>query len=444
MTADQLGFMDAPALPHPNQMVKVTPVSAASNGYYHARLIQPALSTAIPMSTPSAGVIPRERIKAIDLLSDGAEHTPDEQLSAWLALGANHLSMLLDAGWSSEQVLDSLRVVLQGVQGLPGISRRKLLELGATAWVSGISLSPDSRATESERVELSEALGKSIGDSWKLFHTAGNSQALLVSNTLLYLVKQHHYHIYSNLLPLFYSAVYRLKGAAFSFQGRYNDAWKALEQSYLAALDSADTWNMAQSRSWQAYIWNARGNYAEALQSTKAALRLITQQDDTESIRLRARLLTFGAKNAAMLGDVGEVQKGLEASKKLLEYLPFVHEEFDKLSWFQEAGTCALKLGQYELASSQLQLALTTLPPQWALRYISTSIPLAITQIRLKHAENALAIAQKTLPVVKAVQSVKLTQEFTYCLQAELAATFPNDSHCQAFVTEAQRTLSNS
>lgn len=261
---------------------------------------------------------------------------------------------------------------------------------------------------------------------------------------MLYLVKQHHYHIYPNLLLLFYSAVYRLNGAAHYFQGRYHDAWKALEQSYVAALDSADTWNMAQSRSWQAYIWNAKGNYAEALQATKAALRLIAQQDDTENIRLRARLLSFGATNAAMVGDIKEVQKRLDASKELLEYLPFTHEEFDKLSWFQEAGICALKLGQYELAANQLRIALTTLPTQWALRYISTSIPFAITQIRLKHVENALAIVQKTLPVIKAIQSVRLTQEFMHCLQTELAATFPHNSHCQLFVAEAQRVLSSS
>ena len=157
MTAEQLGFMDAPTLPRPNQPVRVAPVFvASSNGYYDARLIQPALPTVIPIPTPSIGVIPREQIKAIDLLSDGAEHTPDEQLSAWLVLGANHLSMLLDAGLSSEQVLDSLRVVMQAVQGLPGLSRRKLLELDAAALMSGIPLGLNSRVTEGERIQITE------------------------------------------------------------------------------------------------------------------------------------------------------------------------------------------------------------------------------------------------------------------------------------------------
>lgn len=444
LTADQLGFMDAAIVPSSEQPDKLASLAQLYTDIPLELSSKPLSSETKAIALPFTNLFPQEQRQALDLLIGETLRSPDEQLGAWLTLGANHLSILLDAGWSCEQVLDAVRVVLQGVQGLPAISRRKLLELGAFAIASEIFLSPDSRVTESERARLSEALGKGIGESWKLFHTVGHSQALLVSDTLLYLIKQHHYRIYPNLLPIFYSGVYRLNGAALYFQGHYDSAWKALEQSYVAALESADTWNMAQSRSWQAYIWNAKGNYKEAFQATEAALRLITQQEDTENIRLRARLLAFGATNAALLGNMKETQERLEISKALLEYLPGIHEEFDQTSWLQEAGICALKQGQYELAADQLQLALTRLPAQWTLRYVATSIPLAISQVRLKQAENALNTVQKILPIIKALQSERLAQEFMHCLHTELVASFPQNSHCQSFAAEAQRALSNS
>ena len=204
MTADQLGFMDAPALPHHRQPFGVAQVSASRNGYYHVPPIQSALPLAIPKPKPSISVIPREQIKAIDLLSDGAEHTPDEQLSAWLTLGANHLSMLLDAGWSSEQVLDSLRVVLQGVQGLSSVSRRKLLELGATALINGIPLLPGGQVAESERIRATEALGKSIGDGWKLFHTTSTELLFTIAEAQLFMMQQIHALLFSSVRCAFY------------------------------------------------------------------------------------------------------------------------------------------------------------------------------------------------------------------------------------------------
>ncbi len=230
-------------------------------------------------------------------------------------------------------------------------------------------------------------------------------------------------------------------GATYHFQGRYQEALRTHEKAYMTALEGADGWNMAQSRSWQAYGWKALGRYADALQATDAALRLISQQGDTESIRLQARLLAFGAENAAILGDVKEVHARLNASEALLEQLPPLHEEFDQIGWLQWAGICALHLGQHELAITHLQQALDELPAPWIRRYVSTAIPLVCALARRKERAATLAMAHKTLPQLKALQARALTQEFLHCLHEDVLANFPHDTRCQAFVAEAERQL---
>jgi tetratricopeptide (TPR) repeat protein len=237
--------------------------------------------------------------------------------------------------------------------------------------------------------------------------------------------------------------VYRLLGAALHFQGRYEQAHQAHEKAYLAALEGADAWNMAQSRGWQAYGESARGNYPQALQTTDAALRLVSQHMDTESIRLRARLLAFSAESAAHLGEEAEVQRRLAASEELLEYLPGPHEEFDQVSWFQQAGVCALSLEHYDVAVAQLQQALDGLPAQWTLRTVSTALPLARALMRTKELDRALMLVDKTIPTVKASQSPVLVKEFTDYLQSELLATYSDDQRCQTFVAQAQRQLAS-
>ena len=324
---------------------------------------------------------------------------------------------------------------------MPRVSRRKLLQLGAMAMVSGVPLPTSELSSIEERTQLCRALGENIAASWMLFHTADTAQVLAVGQAQLYLVQQHHAVLYPSVLPLFYSGVYRLIGATYHFQGRYQEALQAHETAYLTALEGADGWNMAQSRSWQAYGWKALGRYADALQTTDAALRLISQQGDTESIRLRARLLAFGAENAAIMGDVKEVHARLNASEALLEQLPPLHEEFDRVGWLQWAGICALHLGQHELAITRLQQALDELPAPWIRRYASTAIPLACALASRKEREATLAIAHKTVPQLKAMRARALTQEFIHCLHEDVLANFPHDKGCQAFVAEAERQL---
>jgi transcriptional regulator with XRE-family HTH domain/tetratricopeptide (TPR) repeat protein len=383
--------------------------------------------------------------QSIDLLRNTSGATPERQLGVLLALEANNLAMFFDEGWSVDELLESLRAILPGAQAMSKITRRtfgrKLLQFGAAAVVSGISIPEGRHISVEDRTKLHSALGKSIAAGWKLFHTAGNSQVLAVGQAQLYLVQQNHALLYPSMQPLYYSAVYRLIGAAQHFQGRYVEAYQAHETAYIAALEGADAWNMAQSRSWQAYGLMKRENYLEALQMADAALRLVSHQMDTESIRLRARLLAFSAENAALLGNEGEVQARLDSSQELLEHLPGYHEEFDQVSWLQQAGTCALNLKQYDVAVTRLQQAFDQLPAQWTLRAVSTALPLASALTRQKELNRALALIKKTLPLVRASQSPTLIQEFADYLQTELLASYPHDRGCQTFVAEAQQQL---
>ena len=375
------------------------------------------------------------------LLDEAPGSSSEQALGAWLAAGAADLSALFAEGWTLEEVLSSLQVVLKGVQAMPNLSRRKLLQLGAAAAISSVPIPEGKHSPAEERIRLHSALGESIGAGWKLFHTSSMPQALAVGQAQLFLVQQASSNLYPSVQAFFYSVVYRLIGAALHFQSRYEEAYQAHEKAYIAALEGADAWNMAQSRSWQAYGLRERGNYLEALRVADAALRLVSHQNDIESVRLRARLLAFSAENAALLNDVEEVKTRLSASEELLEHLPGYHEEFDRVSWLQQAGSCALSLGQYDVARARLQQALDELPRQWTLRFVSTAVPLVITLTRTGEMEEALLIAEKTVPIIKFLQSPALAQEFNNYLQAELIASFPNDKRCKSFVIDAQQQL---
>lgn len=401
-------------------------------------------------ATPLVPTVLIRVYQAIDRLpNETACGTPEGRSGAWLALSAHHLVPLLEEGWSVEEVFRSLPIILKVVQAMPKgtqkSSRRqffeKLFAYGVVAVIGGIPLPSSEHLSIEERVRLHSALAESIAAGWKLFHTAGTAQVLAVGQAQLDLLQQVSSHLYPGAQPLFYSGVHRLIGASQYFQGRYDEAYREQEKAYIAALEGADTWNMAQSRGWQAYVLKARGHFADALQMADAALRLVSYQHDTESVRLRARLLAFSAENAALLGDGKEVQTRLDASEALLEHLPGYHEEFDRVSWLQQAGTCALSLQHYDVAVTRLQQAFDELPAQWTLRTVSTAIPLARALTQQKERSRALAIARKTLPLVKSSQSPTLVQEFTTYLQAGLLASFPNDSDCQKFVAEAQRRL---
>ena len=282
LTADQLGFMDAPVLPPSKLLGEIVRPFSVSDPLQHASLTQTAASVAKVIPVPVTSLVPREHIQAIDLLIGETSYPPDEQLGAWLTLGANHLSMLLNAGWSSDNVLDAVRVVLQSVQGLPAMTRRKLVQLSGAASISGITLPTGSHVSEEEKDRLTQAIGKSIVNGWKLFHTASTDLLFAIAEAQLFTLHQVHTLLFPSVRSMFYSSTYRLKGAALFFLARYNEAMKAFDQSYIVGLEANDAWNMAESLSWQGGVWKAYGMQGKAIQATEAALRL-TYRHEAES-----------------------------------------------------------------------------------------------------------------------------------------------------------------
>ncbi|HJT59088.1 MAG TPA: BTAD domain-containing putative transcriptional regulator [Ktedonobacteraceae bacterium] len=404
----------------------------------HSRSLAPMETNALQLSRHFP--VYQEQADVSHMLLEG-DTSLEQQLGIWLGLGASSLSSLFDAGWSIEKVLDALQIVLQGVQDMPAISRRKLLQLGAAAMVSTIAIPAGKHVSEEERMQLVKALGESIGAGWKLFHKASPTQMLAIGRAQLYLTQQAHSSLYSEVRPLFYSAIYQLIGATSYFLGQFNEAQKAVDQSYIVSLQSADGWLIGQSLSWQAYLWESLGQYSHVLRTADEALRIISQRSDRESIRLRARLFAHSAECAAMIGDEKDMQIRLAASKELLEYIPGNHEEFDSNSWLQHAGTCALNTEHYDLAVRQLQQAIGGLPTEWTLRYLSTSLPLARAFAYLKELDETLAIAYKILPVITSIQSALLKQKFLHYVQSDLLANFPHEKRCHTLLTQARQQL---
>lgn len=427
--------MDGPILQHTNQSVSVAPALAANNGQYHARQIQRVLPPGIPTSAPFAGVIPYEQIKAIDFLSDGTEHTLDEQMSAWLTLGANHLSMLLDAGWSSEQVLDSLLVVLQGLQGLTKINRRKLLELGTAALVSKIPLSSSGQIIESERLRITEALGKSIGDGWKLFHKTNTDSLFAIAESQLFMMQQVHTLLFPSIRCMFYSSIYRLKGAALFFLARYAEAMKAFEQAYIAGLESNDPWNMAESLCWQGGVWKACSMQDKAIQTTEAALRLTCVHEE-RSLPLRARLLAHWAESAALLHQSNIMMEKLEAAANLLKCLE-TNDEFDYPTWQQYQAICHYYNGDIAVADRYFQQTLEVMKPGWILQKGYTLLLQAQTRLKMGEIDRSIATAHDALPFITTINSPLINRGLMdYALEL---MRFSDNVNFQSFAKETQQ-----
>jgi tetratricopeptide (TPR) repeat protein/transcriptional regulator with XRE-family HTH domain len=433
MTADQLGFMDS-AVFHPEPSIGTAPDSTANNGHYDARLIHSILPAGNSKPAPSTRVIPYEQIKAVGLLNDGTEHTHEEQLSAWLALGANHLSMLLDAGWSPEKVLDSVRVVLQGMQGLPGISRRELLEIRAGATFNDIPILTDDRIVQNEQLRATEALSKSISDGWKLFHHISTNLLFAIAESQLLMMQRVHTLLFPPVRCMFYSSIYRLKGAALFFLARYSEAMKAFNQSYIAALEANDPWNMAESLSWQGGVWKAFGRQDKAIQATEAALRL-TYVHEERSLPLRARLYAHWAESAALLHQSHIMMEKLDAAAELLESLE-PNEEFDHPTWKQYRAICHFYNGDLSIADRYFQQALEEMNPNWILQKGYTLLLQAQTRLKMGEIDQSITVARIGLPFITTINSPLINRGLMDYVQ-ELTR-FADNKTFQAFHWETQ------
>lgn len=432
MTADQLGFMDNPTLPVPHRPAPAT----SSNGYDKAQPIQPTVLATHPLLTPSASVIPREQMQAIDLSSDGVAYAQDEQLSAWLLSGTNYLSMLFDAGCTPEQVVDSVRVILQGVQGLPRISRRKMLELGAYALVNGVPIMQSGWVTESECIRATEALGKSIGDGWKLFHATSTELLFAVAEAQLCMMQQVHGIFYPSVRCAFYSSIYRLKGAALFFLARYREAMKAFDQSYIAGLEANDPWHMAESLSWQGGVWKACGMQDRAIQATEAALRLTFACEEVRSLPLRARLLAHWAESAALLHQPNIMMEKLESSAGLLRRFE-TSDEYDYATWQQYLATCHFYIGDVVDADRYFEQALAGLKPDWILQKGYTLLLQAQARLKMGEIDRSITSARDSLPFIATINSPLINRGLIDYVQELMR--FSDNGSIQSFTEETQR-----
>jgi tetratricopeptide (TPR) repeat protein len=394
-----------------------------------------------PPAVQEAPVVLIPTHQAIDLLRNTSDATPEQKLGALLALEANELATFFDEGWSVEELLAILRVVLPGARIMSKITRRTfgrtLLKLGTAAMLSGIPIPEGRHVSAEELTELHSALSECIQAGWKLFVTASMPQILVVGQAQLHLLHQCHTDLYPSLRPLFYSPVYRLIGAALFFQARYAEAMQAHTQAYLTALEACDPWNMAESLGWQAGVLKACGKQAESIQTTEAALRLLGGCHDSPMLASRARFLAHWAESAALLGERTIMEEKLSSSAELLAQFEG-NDEFDAAIWQLYRGTCALYIGDSASADTYLEQALHDLKPNLLHQRASAVLLQAQARLKMGNMKGSLEVVRTAVPLVVAADSPLLDRGLIDQIE-QLTTKSPGNTEVKSIVKEVQQ-----
>ncbi len=382
--------------------------------------------------------------QAIDLLRNNSDATSEQKLGALLALEAIELAEFFDEGWSVEELLESLRVVLPGVQAMSKITRRtfgrRLLQLGAAAFISGVAIPTGRHISVEDLNKLHSALGENIAAAWKLFQNASTAQVLTIAQAQLTLVQQVHALLYPSVRPFLYAGAYSLIGIALHFQARDEEALQAQHSAYIAAMAAGDPWYVAQSLICQADSYHALGQYDTAIQMIEEALRIIGKPTDSALVCAKAHLLTCWADNAMMLEDYTTAQEKLDISGEYLDQI-VPNEEFDRAGWLLLAGKYALKTRDYRTAAQHFEGALAELPEQWIVRRTMTATGLAMAYARMKERDISLTVAKKLMPMLKTINAPMTGRWFTEYLQQDLLGMFPTERDVYTFVTDTYREL---
>ncbi len=407
----------------------ITPQQTAPRPSQHLPAVH-APAPLLRMAAPSPQYTP---VQAIDLLAAQPNIATDEYAGAWLALGTSHLAQLFEEGWSLENILNSVRVVMQGAQGMSTITRRKLLQL------SGIALPTSEHVSEEVRVRVTDALSKSIIDGWKLFQTGKLSvpQVTAVAQTQLILIKQAEYLIAPINCSLFLSAAYRIIGTGLSFQGRYIESLKYHQSAHIAALESGDLSSTIQSLLCKANSYHDLKQYADATQTTEMAFRLSEHQTDAVGIQSKTHILGCWANNAMQQGEFVLAQKKLDEAAAYLDQIS-PNEEFDKASWLSLHGKYAFTTRDYSTAIQYYEKAILELLPNWTVGNILTLIPLMVAYACKGERDKGLATAQNTLEVLQTLNSAAMNKLFIDAVEHALLASFPDDKQIQTFLTDVR------
>ena len=378
--------------------------------------------------------------KALDLLLEAPNQVIGEHMGAWLALGASHLSVLFEAGWTLENILESLRVVMQGMQGLPAVTRRTLLELGSAAVVSGITLPTGRFLTEEERLQATESLGFSLANAWKLVPSMGNAQMFAIAQSLLSLLQQAYPILHSQLCHLHHTGAYNLLGITLHFQERYEESLHAYQSAYLAALALGDPWYISQNLICQANAYQELGKYNEAFQIVEEAFRIIGNPVDERLIRTRSHLFVCWANTAMTTGDYSSAQKYLEIAEGYVSQ-SMIAEEFNRTDWHLLSGQYALMTKNYSKAGDHFKKALDEIPSDWILRRAMNSIGLAKAYAHLGERDASLTIAKESTIFTSILDATLINRWFTEYIQQDLLGLFPKDPTVRDFLVDVRTRL---
>lgn len=285
-------------------------------------------------------------------------------------------------------------------------------------------------------------LGQALANAWSKFHIANTREMVTTAQHLLDVLHDNHARISElGVAPSFYSAAYRLRGAALHRQGLYAEALSDHDRAFLAALDGGDAWNMAESRAWQGYGLKTQGRLAESLDALRGGVRLTSRDDDDRTLLLRGRLLTSAAEVTATLGDGDQWARYLDASGELLADLPPFNEEFNVVDWLVTSGICALHSQRVKSAIQTLEQAAKKEPACSIPRRVIAGTALAKALTAARERDDAIATAEGVLPSLQAARSPELDRYLRDFIHRDLLTTFTDDSTCVGFAAEVDYRL---
>ena len=362
----------------------------------------------------------------------------EQQEEAWLTHGTSYLGQLFNDGWSANDILASVKIVLQGIGGMPSMTRQNLLVSDTTRRSNAFL--KDRHVSEEELFRLHHTLGESIGAAWKLFHTASSTQLLALGQTQLSLVQQVHPLLHPSARPYLYAGIYGLIGISLHFQERDVEALHVHQNGYFAASIIGNSWYVVQSLICQADCYTALKQYNLAIHTVEEALSTVRNPTDEAEICAKAHVLSCWADNAMMIKDYRTAQEKLEASEAYLDQVTS-NEEFDRCSWLLLAGKYEMKTENYMEALRNFEEALVKLPVQSTLRRAMTALGLTKSYSRIRERDKSLEIAENLVPMIQAINSKMTNRWFAEYLQQDLLYMFPTDKNVRAFVTRVYQKL---